>query len=91
MNNLTPAQNARLDQLATRWFRASLWIAAAAWALFAAAVWVGSWRIAGLGALTAVLSAACLLIAAIFHSPSGRRRAAQKLDASTTEETNPHA
>ncbi|GII88242.1 hypothetical protein Ssi03_62320 [Sphaerisporangium siamense] len=77
---LTPEQSTRLDKKARQLLTASMSTAVASWLLLAAAIWFGSWRLAGLGFLVAMPALAFLVLSVALRSPAGRQDAARQLN-----------
>ncbi|WP_113699167.1 hypothetical protein [Nonomuraea lactucae] len=85
-NRLTPEQSAKIDRASRRVLKATGAISAIVWLLFAAAIWLGDWRLAGLGALTALPALLSVAVYGLMSSDSWRQQQADRLNAPKADE-----
>lgn len=84
MADLMPEQKAKLDKQASFFIKNACYVVAASWLMFVAAVWYGSWKLAGIGALFLIPAGANLFVVAALRSEYARTRIAERVNQNRT-------
>ncbi|GII63557.1 hypothetical protein Skr01_36420 [Sphaerisporangium krabiense] len=79
MSDLSPEQIAKIHRKASSYSSYALWITGGAWLIFLAAVWYGSWKLAGIGALFMLPAVFLALVAHAMRTPETRQRIAERI------------